>query len=436
VASRPYVDSFLLASDVGSFRRQESTFILFNLALLAGLLLLQAIFASYWGNPSKALVIALSVGFLLKTTELIWIQTLLKPLTWRTEFLLRWGSAGLNTVLALVLTILTDREDSPYFVLMIIPILEVAFRSRLFVTLGVAGIGSFLNFFFVWFYFRLHPPLEIGEYFEAGISSLTFLLVGVVVWVLVNNLRQNEKRLGDNLRELAQTRERLLEEERLAAVGRLSSAIAHEIRNPVAMISSSLATASRNRLPTSEREEMYAIAAKESDRLVTLTSDFLAYARPRPPVVASHAIADTLDYVASVCRAHAQQKQVGITVKPAGDLRVAVDSGQIQQALLNLVMNAIEASPSSGMVALRAEQNGSRSIHLDVENGGGPIPETVLSQIFEPFFTTKPHGSGLGLAIARSIARAHGGDLTISANEPTRICFSMTLPAISASERG
>ncbi len=420
-------ESSLIASDLVSFQRQESTFVLINLLLLAGLLLLQAIFASYWGNPSKALVVALGLGFLLKSAELIWLQSLTKPLGLLPQFLLTWASAGLNTVLVIFLTVLNSHEDSPYFVLMMIPILEMAFRSRLLVVLGIVGIGSLLNFFFVWYHFKLNPPLDVGEYFEAGISSLMFLIVGVVVWVLVNHLRQNELRLADNLRELEQARGRLVEEERLAAVGRLSSAIAHEIRNPVAMISSSLATATRGGLDPAEREEMFSIAARESDRLVTLTTDFLAYARPRPPLIAAHAIADTLDYVASICRAHASQKGVEIAVSDAGDLQIAADAAQIQQALLNLVMNAIEASPNHGVVSLRV-RTGMGAVAIEIENAGEAIPDSALSRIFEPFFTTKPSGSGLGLAIARNIARAHGGDLQLGVNEPGRVCFRMKLP--------
>ena len=92
----------------------------------------------------------------------------------------------------------------------------------------------------------------MGEYFETDISALIFLIVGVLVWRLVNDLRAQENRLTQNLHELDHARERLLQEEKLAAVGRLSIAIAHEIRNPVAMISSSIATAKR--LSGAERE--------------------------------------------------------------------------------------------------------------------------------------------------------------------------------------
>jgi two-component system sensor histidine kinase PilS (NtrC family) len=137
----------------------------------------------------------------------------------------------------------------------------------------------------------------------------------VLVWFLVNHLRRQEKGLAENLLELSKARERLLEEEKLAAVGRLSAAIAHEIRNPVAMISSSLATAIRSPLAPSEREEMFDIAAKEADRLERLTNDFLAYARPREPECQPASVMDTLAYVADVCRAHALRRGVDVRVE-------------------------------------------------------------------------------------------------------------------------
>ena len=110
---------------------------------------------------------------------------------------------------------------------------------------------------------------------------MIYTLVGVIVWLLVNRLKQNELRLARNAEELARTRKHLLEEEKLAAVGRLSSAIAHEIRNPVAMISSSLSVADENGVNEAGRKEMLDIANKEAQRLERLTGDFLEYARPQ-----------------------------------------------------------------------------------------------------------------------------------------------------------
>jgi two-component system, NtrC family, sensor histidine kinase HydH len=226
-------------------------------------------------------------------------------------------------------------------------------------------------------------------------------------------------------------REKLLLEERLAAVGRLSSAIAHEIRNPVAMISSSLATAKG--LSGKEREEMFAIASEEAERLVTLTTDFLAYARPRAPKLTLSSVSDTVAYVADACRALASQKGVELEVDASGSLLTENDSGQLQQALINLVMNAVQASAPGGRVWLRA-RDGNRRVTIDVENCGSPIPEPELSRIFEPFFTTRPQGSGLGLAIARNIALAHHGDLRLAVNGPERVCFSLTLPMRNGSD--
>ena len=106
--------------------------------------------------------------------------------------------------------------------------------------------------------------------------------------------------------ELERAREKLLHEEKLTAMGRLSSAIAHEIRNPVAMIASSIATA--NQLSGGEKEEMFGIAAEEAARLTQLTTEFLDYASARQPNVSATSLADTVAYIADASRAHASQK--------------------------------------------------------------------------------------------------------------------------------
>jgi signal transduction histidine kinase len=263
---------------------------------------------------------------------------------------------------------------------------------------------------------------------EAGTISLIYVIVGVLVWTLVNHLRSNAAALTKSLAELEQTKERLLMEEKLAAVGRFSSAIAHEIRNPVAMISSALSTGFSGTLGPAERQEMFEIAAKEASRLEKLTTDFLTYARPHPPVAHPADMAESIEYVADLCRPHAAEKAVAVLAETSNGLHANFDGGQIQQALLNLVMNAIEASPSGGVVVLRGDRRDGL-VSVDVENASGPIQDDAVDRIFEPFFTTKPAGTGLGLAVARNIARAHGGDLVLSRNQPGSIRFSITLPA-------
>jgi signal transduction histidine kinase len=311
---------------------------------------------------------------------------------------------------------------------MIVPILVAAFLLPLPPTLAVVAVVDCINFIWVWHFAQHQLQTPVNEYIEAGTISLIYTVVGVLGWLLVNHLHQEEARLSQSLADLEKAEEQLTREERLAAVGRLASGIAHEIRNPVSAIVSALSTARGNGLEASEREEMFEIAAKESRRLERLTTDFLAYARPRSPQKAASSLDDTLGYVADICRPRGNEKGVSIRAHPSGGLLAEIDAGYVQQALVNLVINAVEASSPEGSVELRAEASGDGSARVEVENTGPAIPPASVARIFEPFFTTKAGGTGLGLAIARNIAKIHGGDLVLSANEPGRVCFTLTFP--------
>lgn len=416
---------------IASFREQSNIFSVLNLFVIATLFLAHVILAPYWGRLTSALLVALGLGFLFHAGVLIWVQAGLKRLTARTVTLVTTASISINTLLTFVAAA-SNHEDSQYFALMIVPILEAAFRFSLGSTLLVIAIADFLNFFWVWEYYVLHPSKDVNEYLEAGTVSLIYTLVGIIVWVLVNRLRRQEAHLARNLAELERTRQQLVQEEKLAAIGRLSSAIAHEIRNPVAMISSSLNMASREELDVQHRREMFDIAAKEAFRLERLTGEFLVYARPLPLATSVSSLSDTLHYVASACQAYASEKRVHLVVEVATEVNVSMDSAKIQQALLNLVKNAIEASPPDQSVTLMGTENSGGRIRLQVQNAGAVIPAEALKNIFEPFFTTKPGGTGLGLAITRNIARAHGGDLALTMNEMGNVCFTMELPGPKA----
>jgi len=426
VLTKPDSDSSTLASGLAAFQRQGTIFVGLNLALLALLLCAHSLFAEYWGKPSGELVTALFATLFLNLAQLVWLRRHSRPLSTGALTQITWTSIALNLLVAVLLAVLSDTEDSPYYILMIVPVLQSAFRFPVITVAGVVTVAGCFNFLWVWLYFQRHQPLEPTEYLEAGIGSLIFAMVGVVVWLLVRDLRQKEERLAENLLDLHHAREQLLLEEKLAAVGRLSSAIAHEIRNPVSLISTSIATAQQLQGP--EKHEMYEIASEEASRLVALTTDFLTYAHPRPPKLAATSIRDMAGYVNDACRASASAKDVGIQVVASDALTAEADPGQLQQALINLVLNAVEAAPPESTVTVRAYAR-DHQVWIDTENSGNPIPDSEQALIFEPFFTTKSKGTGLGLSIARNIARAHGGDLVLTGNEPEKICFSFSLPA-------
>jgi signal transduction histidine kinase len=413
---------------ITSFRQQASIFSILNLFVIAGLLLVHVLLTPYWGRLSPALVIALGMGFFFHAVVFMWVQARPARITGNLVVTLTVSSIVVNAVLTFVAAA-TNHEDSQYFALMIIPVLQAAFQFSLFAAVIVAAVADVLSFYWAWEYYRIHPGPRINEYIEAGTISVIFTLVGVIVWLLVNRLKQKELSLARNAEELAKTRRHLLEEEKLAAVGRLSSAIAHEIRNPVAMISSSLTVADEKGVTEAGRKEMLDIASKEAQRLERLTGDFLEYARPQLVEPTDGSASDTLLYVASACKAYASETGVQLKVDAPLDLNIRMDTGKVQQALINLVKNAIEASESEQTVTLRGVLMDRGTVWLEVHNAGPAIPSESLRQIFEPFFTTKRGGTGLGLAISRSIARAHGGDLFLRVNEPGRVCFTLELPA-------
>jgi signal transduction histidine kinase len=409
-------DFTLLTPDFVSFRRQESIFTVLNLVLIATLLLSHTCFAAYFRGAPPLIITIMVAGLGIGAAEVIWLQTRKVPLSdTALKLVTRW-SILLNAVLATTLSVITHGKDGEYFVLMVIPLLAAAFRLNLAAVLAIIALADFLSFV------EVYNVGSISKYFEAGNVSLLYTIVGVLVWLLVNSLRGREA-------ELYRTCEGLLEEEKLAAVGRLSSAIAHEIRNPVAMISSSLAMALHPGQDEAERREMFAIAAKEAERLERLTTDFLAYARPRTFQAARTNVADLLNYVASTARALAVEKGVAIKIEADAKLEGELDGFQIRQAVLNLLHNAIEACQHGDTVTLRAETDGYSVITLHVIDPVGPIRPAATAHIFEPFFTTKPAGTGLGLAIARNIARAHHGDLVLEINRPGQVCFSLKIPA-------
>ena len=410
--------------DHDAFRRQEFVFAALNLLLIGALLALQVISRVVRGKPSASVIVVLAAGFIVQAVYFVWLQTRNETISQSTRRLLTFWSLGFNSILALVLTSLTIGGDTAYYALMLLPILEASFRLSLGVTIAVIALADFISFMGA-------IGLKFGEYIEAGAMVVIYSVMGLLVWLLVNNLRTREAKFAHNLEELERTRQQLLSEEKLAAIGRLSRAIAHEIRNPVAMISSSLATATRPGQNEAEREEMFSIAAKEAVRLERLTTDFLVYARPRPVQVARANLADTLNYVATVARAHAANEGVTIEVAVDTSLEGDFDATQMHQALLNLVLNAIDACHQGDLVKLDAQKNGNGNIRIDVVDPEGPISAEIVARIFEPLFTTKQGGNGLGLAIARNILRAHGSDILLRINEPRRVCFSIEIPSHS-----
>ncbi len=236
------------------------------------------------------------------------------------------------------------------------------------------------------------------------------------------------KALGQDESELAAV-------EKHGLLARLLGRLAHEIRNPlssldihVQLLEEDLATlAPETRKPLDARLE---IIHGELHRLESIVERFLRLAGPSALDLEPAEISKIIMHVCELLRAEASTRQIEITAQIENHLpSVNVDSVRLTQALMNLVINAVQAVEKNGRVQVSAAKSAAGdALVLRVQDNGPGIPENKLEEIFDPYFTTKPEGVGLGLWIARQIAVAHGGTLRTE-NVPTDgALFTLLLP--------
>ena len=408
--------------DHAAFRRQNSLLILLSLWVLLCLLGIHLVFHPLLGPLAVPIALALGLRFLLLLGEL-WLMSgreRLRPNTFAR------ATVAVHLLFAVILARITSGQESHYVVLLVIPVLASAFWLSLPGLAGTVVVASALTIFQVWTPPGSSPAGALVEYFEATTVALIFLMFAIVVRLLVVQQWHQEAEVRAGMAELARTRDRLVHEEKLAAIGRLSGAIAHEIRNPVAMIRTALAATRRTDATPESRDEFFSILAQESLRLERLTEDFLAYARQRRPERRKVEIATALGSAAGLVQARIEEAGLELEVAPSVDRMASLDPFLVQQALLNLLINAIDATPRGRRIRLGVRHEAGGVVFF-VENEGDAIPPPVTARLGEPFFTTKPKGTGLGLAIARSLARGHGGDLLLEENRDGCVRFGLRI---------
>jgi signal transduction histidine kinase len=417
-----------VANTVAALRPRQARWAAVNLGLIGLVLLLQFVPAFEHGRPPRKVVGLFAVAAALQLADLLWLLWRRAPLPRQAGTTHFKFALAFNVLLAFALAMCSPLDDIQYGLLVLPAVVAIAFRYGLLAGICFSLATGVLSFLPLGLFIAAHPAERQSAMLQGLVLAAIYVVVAIVVDVLCGAVRDEAARLRRSLRDLRRTKNQLVAQEKLAAVGRLSAAIAHEIRNPVAMIASSLDLAAEPATPDAERRDMLRIARDESSRLTTLTNDFLAYANTKPPQRTRVCIAGALGAVASLAAARAAETGIEIRADGSPDVEADLDELQLHQALLNLTSNAIEASPPGGTVTLGGHAVDG-CVDLWVENSGAAIPPDMVVRLFEPFFTTKPHGTGLGLPIARNIAVAHGGDLVLGRNATGRIRFVLHLPA-------
>lgn len=242
--------------------------------------------------------------------------------------------------------------------------------------------------------------------------------------------RQAAALIQAQLEALNTGRARLVQSEKLAALGQLAAAVAHEVRSPLAVIRSA-AQGLAESLPRDDEEarRAYSFITAEIDRLGNVVNSLLAFARPLRVEARPVSVHQLFDRALLLAREELDGKALRVRRdEPAALPEVRADGDLICQVLLGLLANAAAAAPSGGEVALAAAA-ADGAVEIAVADSGPGVPVELRARIFEPFFTTRPHGTGLGLAVARHIVEAHGGRIEVGERTGGGARFTLRLPA-------
>jgi signal transduction histidine kinase len=221
--------------------------------------------------------------------------------------------------------------------------------------------------------------------------------------------------------------------DRLASLGTLTAGLAHEIRNPLVAIKT-LTQLLPDRLEDEEfRNHFLQIASGEVDRISSLVNELLEFARPSEPKLETEDINTILDGMLLLISTETKKKFIQVVKEYTPDLPpVTVDREQIKQVFLNVLLNALQATPENGTITVKTRSffkpGGEHYVQIEFTDTGSGIPAEYLEDIFTPFFTTKTKGSGLGLSISNQIIQDHKGYIDVKSYVNRGSTFFVNLP--------
>lgn len=271
------------------------------------------------------------------------------------------------------------------------------------------------------------PPLPVERRDELGRVAEAFNQMA----------EQLETARGKLIAEIERTLEleqQLRQAETLAVAGKLATGLAHEVGTPLNIISGRAEVLLQGLPPDDPRRPDLEVIVAQIDRISAIIRSLLDMVRPQKPEIQPTMLAPVLERLLPLIQHTARRRGVTLTAPVSGGLPpILADPNQLQQVLINLLMNALEATPVRGRVSVTGSpesHNGRAGVAISVTDTGPGIPPDLLPRVFEPFFTTKPpgQGTGLGLAICRDIVKEHGGEIRVESQAGAGTTVTVWLP--------
>jgi PAS domain S-box-containing protein len=239
--------------------------------------------------------------------------------------------------------------------------------------------------------------------------------------------------IAKNITKTKRLETELIQSEKMALVGKMSSNIAHEVRNPLVPIGGFARLIHKRLEKDSPLRKHTDIIIKEIDRLERLLNNLLYYTRDIEPVFQPVMINKLIETIIALYKDVFLEKDIKVNTDLSPDVPVTnIDPSCMKQALINILINSIHAMPNGGVLTIESskrKKNGKLYLSISIMDTGKGIPEDVVKNIFNPFFTTRVHGMGLGLALTKRIVEAHRGEITVGSKEGKGCKFTINIPA-------
>lgn len=290
-------------------------------------------------------------------------------------------------------------------------------------------------------YFILFSPIFINKrffwtvslgfffkYFAEGLlfnsKSVIFplaliIFISAISWVLL-------ARFHSYVKAITSIHDDLRQKEKLAVIGQMATAIAHEIKNP---LSSLKGFTQLQQEKDKDDDQYYPIMLNEIDRINAIVNDLLILGKPNTALKSNKNLGDIIEYVITVIEPHAERQDIRIELEIKDAPVLLCDENQLKQVFINLIKNSMEAMQEGGKVRILSENKGDTAVVSIIDEGCG-IDNERLAKLGEPFYTTKQNGTGLGLMVTKKIIEEHKGTFSISSTLGEGTTVTLALPLI------